>query len=105
MRVFNNNYEQLIIMKKVINARITVKPDAAGKFLAYAGAIIEASNQEQGCLVYKLFQEVDNPSSFIFYEEYVNKDAIDFHNSTNHFKTFIGQITEILDGSPVIEVF
>lgn len=92
-------------MKKVINARIKVKADAVGQFLTYAQVIVLASNLEQGCLVYNLYQEVGDPSSFIFYEEYENQEAIDFHNSTNHFKTFIGQITEILDGTPVIEVF
>ena len=92
-------------MKKVINARISVKPDAVEQFLTYANLIVLASNLEQGCLVYNLYQEVGMPSSFIFYEEYVNQEAIDFHNSTNHFKTFIGQITEILDSSPLIEIF
>ena len=92
-------------MKKVINARISVKPEAIQQFLAYAQVIVLASNLEQGCLVYKLYQEVGHPSSFIFYEEYTDQDAIDFHNSTNHFKTFIGQITELLSGSPQIEVF
>lgn len=92
-------------MKKVINARIKVKADAVGQFLTYAQVIVLASNLEQGCLVYNLYQEVGDPSSFIFYEEYENQEAIDFHNATNHFKTFIGQITEILDGTPVIEVF
>ncbi len=92
-------------MKKIINARITVNPEAIDQFLSYAQVIVLASNLEQGCLVYNLYQEVGIPSSFIFYEEYENQEAVDFHNSTNHFKTFIGQITEILEGSPVIEVF
>jgi (4S)-4-hydroxy-5-phosphonooxypentane-2,3-dione isomerase len=92
-------------MKKVITARITVKPDAIEQFLSYAKVIVLASNLEQGCLVYKLYQETDNPSSFIFYEEYENQEAVDFHNSTNHFKIFIGQIGEILAEAPVIEVF
>lgn len=92
-------------MKKVINARISVTPEAIEQFLTYAQVIVLASNLEQGCLVYNLYQEVGKPSSFIFYEEYVNQEAIDFHNSTNHFKTFIGQITSILSESPQIEVF
>jgi len=92
-------------MKKVINARINVKPEAVNQFLSYANVIVLASNLEKGCMVYKLYQEVGNPASFIFYEEYENQEAIDFHNATNHFKTFIGQITDILDGSPAIEVF
>jgi quinol monooxygenase YgiN len=92
-------------MKKVITARITVLPDATDQFLSYASVIVAASNREEGCLVYKLYQEVGNPTGFIFYEEYTDQAAIDFHNSTSHFRTFIGQITGILAESPVIEVY
>lgn len=92
-------------MKKTINARITVKPEAIEQFISFANVIVLASNLEQGCLVYRLYQEVGNPSGFIFYEEYVDQDAVDFHNSTNHFKTFISQITNILAEAPQIEVF
>jgi quinol monooxygenase YgiN len=92
-------------MRKVINARITVQPEAVAEFLEYARVIVVASNLEAGCLVYNLYQEVGNPSAFIFYEEYVSQEAVDFHNSTSHFKTFISQITDLLQGHPVIEVF
>ena len=92
-------------MKKVINARITVKPESIEKFISLADIVVEQSNLEKGCLVYKLYQEAGNPSNFIFYEVYENQDAVDFHNSTQHFKAFIGQITELLAESPMIEVF
>ena len=92
-------------MKKVINARISVKPEAIEQFLSFAETVIERSNLEQHCLVYKLYQEVGNPSGFIFYEVYENQDAVDFHNSTNHFKTFIGAITGLLAESPQIEIY
>ena len=92
-------------MKKAINARLNVKPESIEQFLNFAKVIVAASNLEPGCLVYNLYQEVGKPSNFIFYEVYINQEAIDFHNSTDHFKTFIGQITSILDGNPKIEIF
>lgn len=92
-------------MKKVINARITVQQVAIEQFISLARVIIKESNLEAGCLVYKLYQETGNPSSFIFYEEYENQEAVDFHNSTSHFKTFIGQIGDLLAEAPKIEVF
>ena len=76
-------------MKKVINARIVVKPEAIEQFLALAKTMVEKSNSEQGCLIYKLYQEVGNPHSFIFYEVYENQDVVNIHNSSIHFKTFI----------------
>ena len=92
-------------MGKVINARINVKPEAIQDFISFANVIIEQSNLETGCLVYKLYQEIGNPASFIFYEVYKNQEAVEFHNSTHHFKTFIGQISEILSESPQIIVY
>ena len=92
-------------MKKIINARISVKPEAIDQFIGYTKNIIEKSNWEAGCQVYKLFQEVGNPAGFIFFEVYDNQEAIDYHNSTEHFNTFISQIGPILAESPEIEVF
>ena len=92
-------------MEKVINARIQVKPEAIDQFISFAQVIVEKSNQEDGCRIYKLYQEVGTPGSFIFYEEYDNQEAVDYHNGTSHFKTFIGQISPILSESPQIVVF
>ena len=73
-------------MKKVINARIIVKPASIEQFLALAKTMVEKSNSEHGCLIYKLYQEVENPQSFLFYEVYENQDAVDIHNSSPYWK-------------------
>ena len=92
-------------MKKVINARIIVKSEAIEQFLVLAKPMVEKSNSEQGCLIYKLYQEVGNPQSFIFYEVYENQDAVNIHNSSPYFKTFIEQISELASDKPQADVF
>ena len=92
-------------MKKIINARINLKPEAIDKFLALAKSMIEKSNLEQGCLIYRLYQEVGDPQGFIFYEVYENQDAVDIHNSSAHFKTFIEQVSELAADKPQVDVF
>ena len=92
-------------MKKVINARIMVRPEAIENFLALAKKMVENSNSEQGCLIYKLYQEVGNPQSFIFYEVYENQDAVNIHNSSLYFKTFIEQISDMASDKPQVDVF
>ena len=92
-------------MKKVINARINVKQEAIEQFLALAKTMVENSNSEQGCLIYKLYQEVGNPQSFIFYEVYQNQDAVNIHNSSLYFKTFIEKISELASDKPQVDVF
>jgi len=92
-------------MTKVINARIIVKSEAIEQFFALAKTMVEKSNSEQGCLIYKLYQEVGNPQSFIFYEVYENQDAVNIHNSSPYFKTFIEQISELASDKPQADVF
>ena len=89
-------------MIKVINARINIKPEAIDQFIALGKIMVENSNSEQGCSVYKLYQEVGNPQSFIFYEVYENQDAVDIHNSSPYFKTFIEQMSDLAADKPQI---
>jgi len=92
-------------MKKTINARIIIKPEAIDQFLALAKTMVEKSNSEQGCLIYKLFQEVGIPQSFIFYEVYENQDAVNIHNSTPYFKYFIEHISGLVSEKSQVDVF
>ncbi len=92
-------------MKKVINARIMVKPEAIIEFLDLAKTMVKNSNSEQGCSIYKLYQEIGNPQSFIFYEVYENQNAVDIHNSSPYFKTFIEQMSDLVIDKPQVDVF
>ena len=92
-------------MKKVINARIMVKPEEIEKFLALAKTMVENSNSEKGCLIYKLYQEAGCPQSFIFYEVYENQDAVNIHNASPYFKTFIEQMSALASDTPQVDVF
>jgi quinol monooxygenase YgiN len=92
-------------MKKIINARMIVKADEIGNFIFHAEEIIKESNLEPGCNVYKLFQEVGNSTSFIFYEEYENQSALDFHNSSLHLKKFLSKIRKMLLEKPQVETY
>jgi quinol monooxygenase YgiN len=92
-------------MKKVINARMNVKSGKTELFLSLAKTIAEKSNAEPGCLMYKVYREVDNPSAFIFYEIYENQQAIDSHNASEHFKFFKEQMAEILTEKSLVDIF
>ena len=92
-------------MTKIITARIPIRPEAIEQFLIAAKTMVENSNLEQGCLVYKLYQEVGNPSSFIFYEVYENQDAVNIHNASLYFQTFIEQMSDLAADKPQVDVF
>jgi len=75
-------------MNKVIVARLSVKPEHINDFKGHAIQMVESTRKEPGCIIYTLYQEVNNSPDFIFYEEYTNDEAIQYHRGSAHFKQF-----------------
>jgi quinol monooxygenase YgiN len=93
-------------MKKTVIARLTIKNEAVGTFMLFAKKMVEETRKEEGCKSYSLYKNcVDQDSEFVFYEEYKDQASLDFHNNSEHLKQFFSNITTLLAGKPVVEVF
>jgi quinol monooxygenase YgiN len=44
--------------------------------------------KDPGCLGYTVCQAVDDPTRFLVFEQYENRDALTYHGQTEHFKAF-----------------
>lgn len=71
-----------------IVAIITVKPEAIKDILPVFQAVVQGSQEEDGCIFYNLHQDINDSTKFIMLEEWKSQDAINFHNNTDHYKTF-----------------
>jgi quinol monooxygenase YgiN len=67
-----------IQMIKVI-AKFTVKSDSIDTFKTITAKMIEPTRAEAGCLSYKLYQDQNDPTLFIFVEEWESGAALDAH--------------------------
>jgi quinol monooxygenase YgiN len=93
-------------MKKTVIARLTIKKEAVDNFVQFAQRIVTETRKETGCISYILYKNsFGQEAQFIFYEEYKDQAALDFHNKSEHLKQFLTQITPILAGAPIVEVF
>jgi len=93
-------------MKKTVVARLTIKKEAVENFIQFAQKIVEETRKEDGCICYSLYKNsFGQEDEFIFYESYKNQDALDFHNKSEHLKQFLTDITPLLAGKPIVEVF
>ena len=93
-------------MKKTVVARLTIKKEAVENFVQFAQKIVEETRKEAGCISYELYKNTfGKEAEFVFYEEYKDQAALDFHNKSEHLKQFFGQITPLLAGAPIVEVF
>jgi quinol monooxygenase YgiN len=58
----------------------------------------EASRTEPECLEFSVYQEIDDPRTFLLYERYTSEDAFQAHRRTPHFQNIIEkQVVPLLD--------
>jgi len=92
-------------VKKIISAHVFIKPDKVDAFLAATKDLIEKSRAEEGCISYSLYQDPQDKTKFLFFEEWKNQAAVDFHFSTEHFKKFGEILNECASAPAIITVY
>ncbi len=79
---------QPVVLKKMILAKVFVKPENIEDFISAAQVIIDNTRKEPGCLSYQLYQDPVKKTDFIFVESYKDQAAIDAHFAAPYFKEF-----------------
>ena len=92
-------------MEKIIIAQLSIKKESIKQFLNLTDDIVIKSNNEKGCLTYRLLNEINKPNEFIIYEKYIDDNAVSIHNSSKHFKEFINNVPKFLTKEPIIDIY
>lgn len=82
--------------KVTVVARIKAKKGMEAAVRQELMALISPSRADQGCINYDLHQAKDDPSVFLFYENWESKASLDSHLGTPHLKAFIGKAEGLL---------
>ena len=77
------------------------KQDELKKALTTMVEAVKAN--EPGVPTYSLHTSNDDPTLFLFYEQYADADAQEAHGKTDHMKAFGATLGGLLDGRPVLE--
>ena len=89
----------------LILAKSTVKPDYIETFKQHTQELVEKSQAEAGCLSYELFQDLTDPTQFVFVEKWLNQAAIDAHNESDHFKTIVPKLADLRVGPSSVKFY
>jgi len=92
-------------VKKIISAQVFIKPEKVDAFLAATKDLIEKSRAEEGCVSYSLYQDPQDKTKFLFFEEWKNQAAVDFHFATEHFGKFGETLEECASAPAVITIY
>jgi quinol monooxygenase YgiN len=86
-------------MAYVLTARMTVREGEEERALELFEQLAAASQQEPGNIHYILNRAVDDPRTFLIYEQYRDKAAFEEHGQTDHFKSIaLEQLFPLMEG-------
>lgn len=58
--------------------------------------LIEPTRKEKGCINYDMHQAQDDPTVFLFYENWESKTLLDEHLQKPHLKAFMDETEDLL---------
>lgn len=76
-------------------AKSGIKEGCTKKYQEIAFELIEETRKENGLISYELYQDIENPNIITFIEKWENKEVLDAHIQSKHFKRLVPQLTEL----------
>ena len=95
----------MILLTIRVVAKNQVKPDKIQEFMDLCKNLVEESLKEEGCIEYGLYQELENPGIMTILEEWKDKNSLDEHLNSNHFKEIFPLLSEYLEKETEIDVY
>jgi quinol monooxygenase YgiN len=84
--------------------RVQVKEDAGAKFEAAFARATRATRKEKGNRAYDLNRDLKMPTRYVVYERWQNLKALQEHLQSEHIKTLLSEIGDLLAAPPEVSV-
>ena len=85
-----------------IVATLLAKPGKGAALEKALRACVQPSRAEAGCHFYDLHVDQANPERFVFIEGWANKEAIEHHKSTPHYRAMAEAVGDLLEQREVL---
>jgi len=85
-----------------LTALIRCKPGHTAPFKSLLKALVNASNEEEACLKYELYQTASDDCQFIFQETWKDQEGLDLHNQQPHLLGFLKSAEALMDGNVLV---
>jgi quinol monooxygenase YgiN len=88
-----------------ITAKFPVRPDVADEWTEISRPFTEATRAEDGCLWFDWSRSVDDPTTYVLVEAFVDDEAGAAHVTSEHFKQAQADLPQYLTATPKIVNF
>lgn len=63
--------------------------------------LVQKTREENGCILYNLFRDINDKSILTIIEEWENKDVLEMHMKTEHFTRLVPTIGKLRKSSEI----
>jgi quinol monooxygenase YgiN len=88
-----------------ILAEFVAKPDQSTALQTLLRGLIAPTRAEAGCIRYDLWQDRDNPVSFVLIEEWTDEPTLERHLATPHLQHALSRFPDLLAQSLLLRKF
>jgi quinol monooxygenase YgiN len=85
-----------------IVVKFSIRPDVADQWLTRVAPFTAATRDEPGNLFFEWSRSVDNPNRFVLVEAFKDRDAGAAHVQSEHFKTAMAWMPDMIAAKPEI---
>ena len=89
----------------IVWAGLIIKEDCIEKFKQAVEPVVIASRKEAGCIKYDFLQDIYDPKTFYFFEEYQNDNAFQEHRAMPYMLEFRPKREECVEKYLGVRVF
>jgi quinol monooxygenase YgiN len=88
----------------VVTGRVQIPAERREQFVAIATEMCAASRGDDGCIGYRVYEDLEQPNRYVFIEEWRDDEALQSHFSQPHTGRFMGALVPML-GAPADALF
>jgi quinol monooxygenase YgiN len=87
----------LNMSKITVVAKIRAKEESVETVRSELLNLVEPTRKEEGCIDYQLYQDMREPSVFVFYENWASAADLEKHKNTDHYERNAATVFELIE--------
>ena len=87
----------------VIAGWLKFKPEYRDEAIAALVAMHDASSAEDGCISYRFYLDIEDPSKAFLFEEWESQEALDAHGKTSHMAEYRAKAAHLFTGERMLQ--
>ena len=84
----------------VVTGRVQIPDASRERFVELATTMCRRSREDDGCIGYRVYADLEQPERYVFIEEWESDDALQQHFARAHTQEFLRDLAGLLGESP-----